>query len=420
MASPFRSAAFRRLWFSTVVASAGQGIERTLTAWIALELGADAFAIGLTFAVRMVPSLLFGIAAGTLADHVDRPRQLGAVALAAALLMAGFGGWLAISTGAVWHVILFSFFAGCVMVFDTPARQALVLDTVTNDAAQRALALHALAGRFSQALGALVAGVLIAQIGVPGSYLITTLIYVAVALLIGTLQVAQEHRRAGERPQFLPALASSLRMIVDLPVVRTLIIVGLICEIFAFSHLSAVPLFAQNVLAAGPEGLGTLNAALSIGGAIAVALLSLLPERIARQPLLGAVYLLYGLAIVGFGFSRDLVFAALMLLITGFCAAAFDVLQQTLIQLAVPPAQRGRAVGLWVLSIGSAPIGHLEMGGLAALLGVPSALVINGSLTFVAAALLWLRAPAYRWARRGPVPLTAAPLNMRPKPRKKP
>lgn len=62
-----------------------QGIERTLTAWLALQLGADAFEIGLSFAARMLPSLLLGLAAGTIADRTDRSRQLGAVALAAAI-----------------------------------------------------------------------------------------------------------------------------------------------------------------------------------------------------------------------------------------------------------------------------------------------------------------------------------------------
>lgn len=85
------------------------------------------------------------------------------------------------------------------------------------------------------------------------------------------------------------------------------------------------------------------------------------------------------------------------MLVIGLCAGAFDVLQQTLIQMAVPDEQRGRAVGVWVLSIGSAPLGHLEMGALIAALGVPAALLINGGLTLAAAALLLARAPAYRW-----------------------
>jgi predicted MFS family arabinose efflux permease len=145
-----------------------------------------------------------------------------------------------------------------------------------------------------------------------------------------------------------------------------------------------------------------LNAALAIGGAVAVALLALLPEAGRRQPLLSAVFLLYGLSILLLAVTRDLATAALVLVVIGCCAGAFDVLQQTLIQMAVPDAQRGRAVGLWVLSIGLAPLGHLEMGGFVAALGAPSALALNGALTLAAAVLLLWRAPAYRWTRRTP------------------
>jgi MFS family permease len=88
--------------------------------------------------------------------------------------------------------------------------------------------------------------------------------------------------------------------------------------------------------------------------------------------------------------------ASALLLVTGACAASFDVLQQTLLQLAVPEEQRGRAVGLWVLSIGSAPLGSLQMGALVAVLGAPAALAINGGLVLAAASLLLVAAPAYR------------------------
>jgi hypothetical protein len=91
---------------------------------------------------------------------------------------------------------------------------------------------------------------------------------------------------------------------------------------------------------------------------------------------------------------------AAVLVVVGCCAGAFDVLQQTLLQLAVPDAQRGRAVGLWVLGLGSAPLGHLEMGLLVATLAAPRALLINGAITVAAAAALLAYAPAYRWTHR--------------------
>jgi predicted MFS family arabinose efflux permease len=324
------------------------------------------------------------------------------VAGAAALLMVAVSWLIATGDIQIWQVVVFSFAAGCIQVFDTPARQALVLDTVDRDSALRALALIALAVRFSSALGAFGAGLLIPLVGVARCYLAIAAAYGLTAALVAALRVPQEHRATVAPLPIRQALRDAARLAIDLPAVRTLILAGLACEVFAFSHMSALPLFAQDVLAAGPTGLGTLNAALSIGGAIAVTLLSLLPETGRRQPLLSTIFVVYGLSILALAATRGLSVAAAVLLVIGFCAGAFDLLQQTLIQMSVPNEQRGRAVGLWVLSLGSAPIGHLQMGMLIAVLGVPIALTINGALTIAAATMLLARAPVYRWGRMTP------------------
>jgi MFS family permease len=317
--------------------------------------------------------------------------------------MAAFGWLIGAGGGQVWLVVVFGFAAGSVNVFDIPARQSLVVDTVPKDAAQRALALNALAGRLATALGALAAGALIPQIGLAGCYMVVAACYGLVALFVAALRVPDDPRDAVARPPFRQALSDAARLMVEVPLVRTLLVAGLICEVFAFSHMSALPIFAQDVLAAGPAGLGTLNAALSVGGAIAVALLAMLPERVGRQQLLGTIFLAYGLALVGLSATHSLGVAAAVLVLTGFCAGAFDVLQQTLIQMAVPAAQRGRAVGVWVLSLGSAPAGHLEMGALVAGIGAPGALLINGAITVVAATILLIRMPGYRGRGRSSI-----------------
>jgi MFS family permease len=393
-----RSPAFRRLWCSSLASTASQSMERTTTAWLALQVGGGAFAIGMIFAARMLPSLLFGLAAGTIADRANRTHQLLAVAVAALVLIASFGWIVSLGGLRVWHVVVFAFVAGCVQVFDTPARQALVLDTVPREAAANALALTALASRFASAAGAIGAGAVISLAGVARAYTVIVGAFGLAAVLLATLRVPQEHRALVALPPFSQSFRDAARLIIDLPTVRTLMVAGVVCEIFAFSYLSALPLFAQDVLKVGAEGLGTLNAAAAIGGAIAVALLALLPGSVKRQPVLGAIFLAYGMSLLSLAVMRNLLGAAAVMLVIGCCAGAFDVLQQTLIQLAVPDQQRGRAVGLWVLSIGSGPVGHLEMGTLIATLGVPAALLINGGVTVAAAAMLLWRVPTYRWA----------------------
>lgn len=395
--TPFRSAAFRWLWCSTLASAGAQTMERTATAWLALQSGGGAFAVGLVFAARSLPSLLFGLAAGTVADRADRQRQLLAVAGLALPLMATVGWLVGAGTVRVWQVIAISFAAGCLQVSDTPARQALVLDTVGREAAPNAMALNALAARSASALGALGAGLLIPRIGVAHCYFVIAGTYGIGAMLIAALRVPRGSRVAVVHPPFGRALREAARLIVDVPAVRTLTISGIACEIFAFSYGSALPVVARDVLRAGPEGLGTLNAAVSIGGTVALVLLSTLAGRVRREPLLGAIFIAYGASLLVLATTRSLAVAAAVLVVTGLCAGAFDVLQQTLIQMAVPEGQRGRAVGIWVLGVGSAPVGNLEMGALIASLGAPGALLINGTLALASAATLLARSPRYRW-----------------------
>ena len=400
----FRVAAYRHLWWSTVASAAAHTMERTITAWLALELGAGPVAIGVIFAARMLPSLLLGLVAGTVADRVNRRSQLLAVGAIGLVLLIGFAGLVAAGGAGVWQLVGFSFASGCLQVFDTPARQALVLDTAPQDVVMRALALNALAARFAAALGAFGAGLLLPWAGVARAYLVTAALVGLMALLVLRVRAPREQHSGQTHPPFRHAFRDAVRLMIDVPTVLTLVVAGLVCEVFAFSHMTALPLFAQDVLRAGPAGLGTLNAAVAIGGALAVTLLTLLPERMPRQPLLGAIFVTYGLALVGLASARDLWLAAAVLVLVGFCAGSFDLLQQTLLQLAVPAEQRGRALGLWVFSIGSAPLGHLQMGALIAALGVPVALLINGTLTALAALTLIVRVPIYRGRIARPKP----------------
>jgi MFS family permease len=392
--TPFRLGLFRWLWAASLAASLANGIERTATAWLALEAGGPA-AVGVVLAVRMLPSLVFGLAAGTITDRVDRRVQLMAVGLAGVPLLGALGALAATGNVQVWHVAVFSFCAGSVNVFDIPARQVLVTDAVPREIAANAIAANALAARLAIAVGALAAGALIPSAGVPSCYVLAALSSAVGALLVSRVATHSGRHSRVVHPPFLAAFRDAARLIVDVPSVRALIAAGIACEVFGFSHPTAFPVLARDVLQSGAEGLGALNAALALGGTISVVFLSLLPARTPREPLLGVVFVLYGLALVGLALSPTLAVAVLVTLVIGACAGAFDLLQQTLIQFAVPHEQRGRALGLWVLGIGSAPIGHLEMGALVSALGAPSALLINGGLVLAAAAGLVVRVPAY-------------------------
>jgi MFS family permease len=379
------------------------GMLTTATAWLAVDDGGG-FGVGLVLAARMLPNLLFGLAAGTLADRFERTRQLLAVSLAALPLMLALNRLAASGSVPLWQLAVLSFATGCLSVFDTPARQALVMDVVKREVAANAMALNALATRVCIALGALLAGVLIPFAGVATCYVVVAGAYVVSATLILAVQSRTSGRTARGGVSFGRAIRDGARLIVDVPAVRTLMVAGVACEIFGFSYQTAVPVVARDVIGAGAEGLGMLSAAASIGGTLAVVLLSVLPRRAPRERIMSLVFVAYGISLLTLAGMSSLVAAAAVLVVTGACAASFDLLQQTLLQLAVTEDQRGRAVGVWVLGIGSAPVGHLEMGVLVAALGAPSALMINGLAVVVCALLLITSAPLYRWSISSPQP----------------
>jgi hypothetical protein len=166
-------------------------------------------------------------------------------------------------------------------------------------------------------------------------------------------------------------------------------------EVLGFAHQVVLPSLARDVLHAGPEGLGLLNGARAVGGILGLA--SAATTRGAARSI-GAVFLsvigAFGAGLVVLGAAPYLVGLAgvvVVLTVVNAAGALADLLAQSLLQLSVPPHLRGRAGGAWVLAIGLAPLGQLQIGALASLFGVSAALGASGlalvALAVVAAAL---------------------------------
>ncbi len=167
-------------------------------------------------------------------------------------------------------------------------------------------------------------------------------------------------------------------------------------ETFGFSHQVMLPILAQEVLGVGPAGLGLLTAARFAGGAIGVVALAALGAVQRRGLLLLGILVLFGIGQVLLGQALNLWMALLFVTMTNMMAAASDVLHQSLLQLSVPNQQRGRAMGSWIVGIGSAPLGQLQIGKMSDITGSRVALLINGSALIVVAMVMGLVLPRLR------------------------
>jgi hypothetical protein len=214
------------------------------------------------------------------------------------------------------------------------------------------------------------------ELGVGEAYAGMTLFY-----LLGAIVISFARTQGQAAPVNRPAILSGIKEYVgELRVNRTLFLLVALTgavEIFGFSHLAVMPSIARDVLDAGPEGLGLLNASAATGGTLAVLAVSVRGDIARRGPAFIAVLLLFGAALLFLSASKSLALAMVAMACVSSLAALSDLLSQTLVQTAVANDLRGRAMGSWLLAIGLAPVGHIQIGVLAALVGASLALAAN-------------------------------------------
>ena len=169
-----------------------------------------------------------------------------------------------------------------------------------------------------------------------------------------------------------------------------------IAEILGFSHQVMLPILAKDVLQVGAAGLGVLTAFRFIGGTLGVGLLTVLSTERRQGMLLLVVLALFGGGEVLLGYAAHFWLAMVCVTFINVMAAAADVLHQTLLQFSVSNEQRGRAMGAWVVGVGTAPLGHLQIGYMAGLTSAQIALAVNGLALVVLTVSLAIGLPRLR------------------------
>lgn len=177
-------------------------------------------------------------------------------------------------------------------------------------------------------------------------------------------------------------------------------ILGVLAVEIAFDVLATyhmlMPLFARDILKVGPTGLGFLFAAEGVGemvGALFLASFSQVRRR--GWVLLGGFLGLGGLLLL-FSLSSWYYLSLLLLVVVGLTHTTVMIMVQTLLLSSVPDELRGRVMGIYVLTWGAVPVGSLQAGAVAGLLGAPFALGIGGAVIMLAAGALYITQPKLR------------------------
>lgn len=393
MAAPlalFRLRDFRWLSANMACASIGMMGEVVVLGWLALELTDSPFLVGLAMGARALPLFFVGVPAGVLADRWPRHRLLMLTGAGQAVAAAALGALAQAGALRLSHLLTITLVAGALRGLEHATRQSYAHDVVGGAGLVQGLAMLGLAMRGGWLIGSLGTGALIAALGSGAAYFAVAAAYLASAVVL--LPVSAPPRTAP------PETDSVWRNVVDFvvlvrrdPMLVALMLLTAGAEVLGFSHQTLLPSLARDVLQTGPEGLGVLNAARSVGGILG--LLASMRGVSGGGALFLAVLAGFGASLVVLGAAPLVVGitgVVLVLILANALGALTDLLAQSLLQLSSPPHLRGRAGGAWVVAIGLAPLGQLQIGALGSLLGVSAALAVSG-LALVALAGVTVR-----------------------------
>lgn len=378
---------YRRLWMVGGLANAMRWLELIATGLFVLDATGDAMTVALVSACRAMPMLLFGPAAGAVAEAVNRKLLLiiglviTTIAALAVTLLGATGSLLS------WHLAIAGFASGMLAAGELSVRRRMVAESAVGSTMSQAIAFDSITNAGTRLVGPVAGGAAYAAFGIAGAYGLSAVLN-AVALLLVSRVNHQQERRVLRLGAMASTVAEGIAIARGLPAVRTVLIVTVAMNTFGFSYIALMAPIGRLAFEATAIGIGVLVAAEplgAIGGAIALA------RRSAAASvglfLAGSASFLVFLAFMPHAPSYLIAF--LLLVASGLGTAAFGTLQSSIVLENAPADARSRLMGLVTMCIGTGPIGMVLSGAAAALLGAQWAVtvlsVIGGLLVAYAA-----------------------------------
>jgi len=367
--------------------------------WELYERTHSAFALGMVGLVTAIPTVLLALPAGHLADRMDR-KKIVIVAQVVFILMSvalATLSWLVAPIALVYGVLLIR---GVAQAYNNPARSALLPRLVPPEVFGNAVTWSSSAFQTAAVVGPAVGGLVIAlQHSATAAYVIDavfTSIYLSMLFAIRGDAGAGSERGATalkpREPMTLQSLAAGLRFVKDTKVILAALTLDLFAVLFG-GATALMPVFAKDILHVGPEGLGWLRAAPSVGALLLMIVIAHRPPMQKTGWTLITAVAGFGVGTIIFGLSHSFALSLAMLFILGALDGISMIVRGTLVQLWTPDEMRGRVSAVNSVFIDmSNELGGFESGALAAAVGPVAAVVGGGIGTIVVVAGV-----AYAW-----------------------
>jgi len=376
---------FRALWCTWLAANIAMWMNDVAAAWMMTSLTKVPIWVALVQTASLLPVFLLGLPSGALADILDRKRffmwtQFWAAAVALLLCVCILAGWM---TPPLLLALLFA--NGIGMALRWPVYSAIVPELVPRSMLPSALALNAVSGNASRIVGPLIAGLLIASLGVVYVFLLNVVLALGSAWVISRWQRAPvEQPRAREK--LLGAMRVGLQYVRQSPHLQGVLVRVSLFFFHSMALLGLLPLVAHG-LSGG--GAGTYSMLLAAMGAGAISVAMFLPRLRRRWPgnrlvLPGVVLQSVSMAIVVV--APDPWVAVPGMFLNGMAWITTANALGVSIQMGLPDWVRARGMSMYQMAImGSGGLGAAVWGQVATVTSVSVSLLLASASGLLAA-----------------------------------
>lgn len=382
-----------QLFFSgQLISLIGTWMQTVAQSWLVYRLTGSGLKLGAVGFASQIPVFLFAPLGGITADRFNRQRVVIATQTASMLLAFVLAALTLSGRVQVWHVFVLAALLGIVNAFDIPTRQAFLVDMVGKEDLMNAIALNSSMFNGARVIGPAVAGILVARLGEGWCFFANGVSYIAV--IVGLLMMkVHAPGRVSRHTSPLEHIIEGFQFVRHTAPIRALLLLLGLVSVTGMPYVVLMPIFADRILHSGGQEFAALIGSQDLGAVR----LGILMGATGVGALLGALTLAvrsgtkglgrwvtvccagFGASLMLFAASKSFWLSVLLLLPVGYFIMLQMASSNTLIQVMVPDAMRGRAMAVYsMMFMGLAPIGALLGGALSDRLGAPLTVAIGG------------------------------------------
>jgi MFS family permease len=385
-----------QLFFSgQLISLIGTWMQSVAQSWLVYRLTGSALLLGSVGFASQIPVFLFAPLGGIAADRYNRRTIVIGTQVASMLLAFALAGLTLSGKVQVWHVFVLASLLGVVNAFDIPGRQSFLVDMVGKEDLMNAIALNSSMFNGARVIGPAIAGILVARIGEGWCFFANAVSYIAVIIGLLMMRVHSPARASQGSP--LEHIMEGFRFVGRTAPIRALMMLLGLVSLVGMPYVVLMPIFADKILHGGARGLGILMGATGVGALLGALTLAFREGVTGLGRLVAFCCAGFGVSLVVFAVSHSFWISVILLLPVGYFMMLQMACSNTLIQVMVPDALRGRVMAVYsMMFMGMAPIGALLGGALADRLGPQVTVAIGGAASLVGAVWFWAQLPKIR------------------------